>query len=334
MNLSEEKYKNYTLTREMLETPDIIRNFDHEAVKIFAETPNRSKLLFTGEGSSRTFPAKRAVYNNYIHGSPVTVFTEGSLQSMEYFLDEVSVFGSSNSGRTKELISLMEYLRDKGHEQRFGLTSEENSLLKEYCNKTYVLSCGKEKAVAATKSVIEQALFYDALLSSLRGESLCELDAFADSFQTVLETRVSREIFNHLAEADMIYFAGRNNGVAEELALKTNEIIRKKSAYLEGTYAVHGIEEVMTERDVLVWIDPFENEIEKFSGALTNGVGVKIMAISSSMIPLPGFKIPDVGRYAEYIQLAAGWNLLVETGIAMGVDMDKPLRARKIGNEY
>jgi len=34
-----------------------------------------------------------------------------------------------------------------------------------------------------------------------------------------------------------------NNGVAEELALKTNEITRKKSAFLEGTFAVHGIEE-------------------------------------------------------------------------------------------
>ena len=47
------------------------------------------------------------------------------------------------------------------------------------------------------------------------------------------------------------YFSGRNNGVAEEITLKTNEITRKKSSYLEGTYAVHGIEEVLGKQDVI-----------------------------------------------------------------------------------
>jgi glucosamine--fructose-6-phosphate aminotransferase (isomerizing) len=44
--------------------------------------------------------------------------------------------------------------------------------------------------------------------------------------------------------------------------------------------------------------------------------------------------IPEGGEYAEYIQLAAGWNILVETGLALEIDLDKPKRARKIGNEY
>ena len=55
-----------------------------------------------------------------------------------------------------------------------------------------------------------------------------------------------------IARAGTIYFAGRNDGVAEELTLKTNEITRKKSDYLEGTYAVHGIEEVMNPDDVVI----------------------------------------------------------------------------------
>ena len=32
--------------------------------------------------------------------------------------------------------------------------------------------------------------------------------------------------------------------------------------------------------------------------------------------------------------MAAGWNVLVETGIRLGVDLDKPERARKVGNEF
>jgi glucosamine--fructose-6-phosphate aminotransferase (isomerizing) len=32
--------------------------------------------------------------------------------------------------------------------------------------------------------------------------------------------------------------------------------------------------------------------------------------------------------------MAAGWNVLVEAGLALGVNLDKPLRARKVGNEF
>ena len=56
---------------------------------------------------------------------------------------------------------------------------------------------------------------------------------------------IDTEIIERACEAATIYFAGYNDGVAEELTLKTNEITRKKSDYLEGSYAVHGIEEVM-----------------------------------------------------------------------------------------
>jgi glucosamine--fructose-6-phosphate aminotransferase (isomerizing) len=52
-------------------------------------------------------------------------------------------------------------------------------------------------------------------------------------------------------ESATIYFAGYNDGVAEELTLKTNEITRKKSDFLEGTYAVHGIEEEMDTNDIV-----------------------------------------------------------------------------------
>ena len=34
------------------------------------------------------------------------------------------------------------------------------------------------------------------------------------------------------------------------------------------------------------------------------------------------------------VQLAAGWNLLVEAGLKLGINIDKPERARKVGNEF
>jgi glucosamine--fructose-6-phosphate aminotransferase (isomerizing) len=196
------------------------------------------------------------------------------------------------------------------------------------------LKCGKEDAVAATKSVFEQGLFYDSLLRKLYGEKMEGLKELSEKTEQALTTRIESGITEIIRKARVIYFAGRNNGVAEELALKTNEITRKKSAYLEGTFAVHGIEEIMDKSEVLIWIEPFSSEQEKFNECLVKGVGMNIIAVSTKKSMFPTIIIPDGGQYSEYIQLAAGWNILVETGISLGIDLDKPERARKIGNEY
>jgi glucosamine--fructose-6-phosphate aminotransferase (isomerizing) len=206
--------------------------------------------------------------------------------------------------------------------------------LAEISTKAHVLSCGPEKAVAATKSVVEQALFYQAVLAKLRKTTLDNLPAAASAIKEALETSIDSEHVKAVAKAPVIYFSGRNDGVAEELTLKTNEITRKKSAFLEGTYAVHGIEEVMNPDEVVILVEPFPDEEEKFAQVLSKGVGMKVIAISSRQTSFPTIRIPSVKGYDEYVQLAAGWNLLVEVGIALGIDPDKPVRARKVGNEF
>jgi glucosamine--fructose-6-phosphate aminotransferase (isomerizing) len=335
MNRIEEKYNRYALVREMLETPGIIRSFDPSDAGIFLEEiASRKGLFLTGEGSSRIFPAKRTIAASLKKGSSLSVMTEGATQAEEYCLDDFAVFAASNSGQTKEVIRLVTYLRGKNHKGVFGLTANLNTKLEELAVITQVLKCGKENAVAATKSVIEQALFYDSLLRLFRKEKMEGLEELSDITETALTLKIDQKIIDVIHKADVIYFAGRNNGVAEELALKTNEITRKKSAFLEGTFAVHGIEEVMNKNEVLIWIDPFSEEQDKFRECLIDGVGMNVIAVSSASTNFPTIQIPDGREYAEYVQLAAGWNILVETGIALGIDLDKPERARKVGNEY
>jgi glucosamine--fructose-6-phosphate aminotransferase (isomerizing) len=137
-----------------------------------------------------------------------------------------------------------------------------------------------------------------------------------------------------IANAGTIYFAGRNDGVAEELTLKTNEITRKKSDYLEGTYAVHGIEEVMNPDDVVIFINPFPAELEKIRETLVKGVGLRVFAVAPQDTIFPTIKVRDVGEYSTYVYLGVGWNILIEVGIALGINLDKPVRARKVGNEF
>jgi glucosamine--fructose-6-phosphate aminotransferase (isomerizing) len=335
MNLKEEKYNKYALVREMMETPAIVKAFDPAAVAGFvAPVKARKGLFLTGEGSSRIFPAKRSIWASLKWDFSKPVTTEGSTQAEEYNLKDFAVFAASNSGQTKEVIRLATALKKKNHGAVFGLTANPKTKLEEIADGTHVLKCGKEDAVAATKSVVEQGLFYDALLRTLHGVKMEGLNDFAKKTEEALTLKIAPEITGIIKKATKIYFAGRNNGVAEELALKTNEITRKKSDYLEGTFAVHGIEEVMDKSEVVIWIEPFGAEEEKFNECLVKGVGMNIIAVSTKKTMFPTIIIPDGGEYAEYVQLAAGWNILVETGIALGIDLDKPERARKVGNEY
>jgi glucosamine--fructose-6-phosphate aminotransferase (isomerizing) len=335
MNLKEEKYSRYALVREMLETSEVVRKFDTAAGKLYAEKSKAKKGLFlTGEGSSRIFPAKRLMYNNLQWGAPLSIYTDGSTQAIEYKLQDLAVFGASNSGQTKEIIRLFMKLREEGHDALFGLTANYNTKLASLSHDTHVLGCGKEDAVAATKSVIEQGLFYDVVARHMLDKCFCGFDELPEHIERALTLEIDPEIVKSVAGADMIYFAGRNDGVVEELTLKTNEITRKKSDFLEGTYAVHGIEEVMDKNEVAIIVEPFPSEEEKFMQCLVKGVGMKVIAISTHQTSFPTVIIPDGGKMASYVQLAAGWNLLVDIGLALGIDLDKPVRARKIGNEF
>ena len=47
---------------------------------------------------------------------------------------------------------------------------------------------------------------------------------------------VDKKIISILSKSPLIYFAGRNNGVAEEATLKTNEITSQNSLLISKKY--------------------------------------------------------------------------------------------------
>lgn len=336
MNRKDAKYTKFALSSEMMETPGIIEKFNFaqaaEAEKALAK---KKKAFFTGEGSSRIFPAKQFMYQVMRSGAKLQAATEGSRQAMEYDLSDFAVFAASNSGKTKEIVLLARELKAKGHKAIFSLSAFADTPLGQESTAAYVLSCGKEQAVAATKSVVEQALFYQALLDRVTGANALPGKAkkLAAAYQEAMSLPIPPAILKKLTGANTLYWSGRNAGAAEELTLKTNEITRKRSGYLEGTYAVHGIEEVMSAQDAVIIVEPFEAEEEKFEEVLVKGVGLTVVAVSARQTRFPTIRIPSVDGLDEYVRLAAGWNLLIEIGLALGINLDKAERARKVGNE-
>ena len=331
---NEEKYTKFALVREMMETPEILRSFKLDgAEEAAAQIEKAGKLFLTGEGSSRLFPAKNIMAQAMRDGVDIEISTEGAMQAMEYDLSSFVVAAASNSGQTKEVILLVKGLMEAGHDKILGLTANKSTKLESLANQTFVLSCGKEDAVAATKSVAEQAIFYQALIAKIQGRSL-DVASLGYACEDALTQTIDESIVKDIAKAGRIYFAGRNDGVAEELTLKTNEITRKSSDFLEGTYLLHGVEEVMNAGDAVILIDPYRSELELIKKFISDGVGAKVIAVATEDTIFPTIKVKDVGELTTYVFLAAGWNILVEVGIALGIDLDKPERARKIGNVF
>lgn len=326
--------KDYSLINEMFETVNIISEFDESKTKNIAKRILEKKhIMLTGEGSSRIFPSKNFIYKAMTIGLDMPIITDGSYQASEYDLSKYAVLIASNSGKTKEAVSLIKKLQGEGHDCIFGVTANDKTPIADLPNESIVLGCGSENAVAATKSVVEQALVYHSILANMIGcDCFSKKKEAAAYCEKILSENYSEEIIEKVANARTICFAGRNDGVAEELTLKTNEITRKRSDFYEGTYALHGVEEVMSADDVVVFIEPFESEFEKMNDVFIKGVGASIVAISSKDTPFPTIKLPTLKGFDNYFRLLAGWNLLVQVGLKLGVDLDHPVRARKIGN--
>ena len=337
MNTSDNTYGSFALVREMLQTAESVADFEAPGLtEIAADIAGSGRLMMTGEGSSRIFPAKSIMAHARRCGWDITLATDAGHQCCEYDLAGWSVFALSNSGRTAEVIGLFQQLSESGHRNRYSLSATPDSPLEQLATRGCVLNCGKEDAVAATKSVAEQALFYRSLLEHVAGTPTLadRRKDLADQITTALTTQIKPELVERIARAGTIYWAGRNDGVSEELTLKTNEITRKKSDFLEGTYAVHGIEEVMDADDVVLWVEPQAKSEDKFREVLCDGVGLDVITVASRETSFPTIQIPDAGDLGEFVQLAAGWNILVEVGINLGINLDEPERARKVGNEF
>ncbi len=328
--------------KEMLESPDIIRKFDLEITKKIAKRIGSRRIIFTGMGSSVLFPANNAKNRAFMLNikNRVEVYFASDLLSYNDFSDTFVIL-CSNSGMTKETIMLFDHIKKNGA-KAVAVTAVENSILAKKCKDKIIMKCGFEKGVAATKSVIEQALILESLIFNIAKNQGIKINfdeirkALVDTSRKVqwnINIRVPGNMLKVLAEAASIYFIGRQTGVADEITLKSHEIARKSAFFYPDTHIVHGIEESI-ESNPMVIFEPFKfrkfiNDFKRFS----KRTNCKLFGIDSQKF-IEGIKIRSNTYFENYCLLTAGWGLLRCVAKNQGVDIDKPKKALKIGNPY
>ena len=166
MNLQDNKYNKFFLIKEMLETGEIIKRLDIEKILSYEKEVKKERIFITGEGSSRIFPAKKIMYEARKKGYKEYFYTDCASQALEYKLLDSTVFVASNSGKTKEDLELIRKLKIQNHDNIITIVANAGTPIMNEAHISYLLTCGNENAVPATKTVVEQALFYDLLFGN------------------------------------------------------------------------------------------------------------------------------------------------------------------------
>ena len=291
------------------------------------------RIILTGMGSSMIFPAKQAKNRAMKLGlnNKVEAYFASDLFQYSDFSDTV-LFLSSNSGESKEIILFLEHALKHGGEC-IAITAVADSTLAQRCSSKIVLRCGFEQGVAATKSVVEQALINDSLIFNLaKAQGLevnfeylqAELLKTAKSIADNVNLEFPPDLIQAVAKSQQLFFIGLENGVAEEIALKASEISRKLAIYYPDTQIVHGVQEVIdggttilcAYQELLSYLADFE----KFS-----------QQTNTQLIVLGA----DTGSpFGNYSLLASGWGFLCSLANSLKIDIDHPLKAQKVGNSY
>ncbi len=328
--------------QEMLESKQVMLNFDFNITKEIAQKIGNSRIIFTGMGSSLIFPGKQAKNRalKFNLKNKIETFFASYLFEYTYFSDSY-IFLCSDSGKTKEVILLLEYVQSKGA-KCIAVTAVSDSILAQRADEKIFLSCGFEKGVAATKSVIEQGLVYDSLifhLAKIQGKDVnfdqlkSELNLAAEAVEKNINAKVDEQLLQVLVDVQHYFMVGLETGVAEEITLKSYEISRKMALFFPDTHIVHGPEEAIEEGCAIIFdpasLQDYISDFEKFA----EKTHTKLIGIGADNL-IAGLKVELNETFKNYCLLSGGWGLLRNVGNKLGIDIDHPIKASKVGNPF
>jgi len=321
------------LEQEIKEGVDFLAKFKSQQVLDFVSRI-KPPVLFAAMGSSFYLPTGRAEsLANEFKKHPHVGFI---LASEGYIIDPnswESVVLISNSGKTREILELAKKFP---HEKVFAITGSRTSDLGKVAGHIYELQTGKEKAVSATKSIIEQTLICEGIIRNFAGEknfTKIDLAPISRAMRENFKKKIPTSLLVNISGARTIYFVGGHGGIGEEIALKFVELAKKKAKFIPGTQILHGAEEVIERGDVifLLFAERYKNYFDRFKSLkekthchiYTIGKDVSFAEIALEIELVSGFK--------PYCMLPYFWNMLTQFAKLKGFSLDKGEKIAKVG---
>jgi len=318
---------------EMQEGVHYLKTLETDAILDFIKNI-KPPVLVAAMGSSFYMPSGRGQATiNELKSHPDVRFilaSEGyNINSKTYN----SLVLMSNSGQTREVLGLAKKFPK---EKVFAVTSSKSSPLGRAAHKVYLLQSGKEKAVAATKSIIEQAVVAECLVRYLAGEDILsskELKNVSSAMAKNISCEIDPKLLILISGARTVYFTGGSLGIGEEVALKFNELAKKKTKYIPGTQILHGSEEVIERGDVvfILFADRYKPYYDRFI-SMREKTGCYIFTIGNgSKLSEFGLDLELVDGFKPYCILSYFWNILTKFALTKGFSLDKGEKIVKVG---
>jgi glucosamine--fructose-6-phosphate aminotransferase (isomerizing) len=338
--LSEIRGQPHALTR-LLEHAD---SYERVAAEIARRSPAVIRLV--GHGSSDA----AASYGVYAFGVMAGLTAVRDSISLTVYYDagiDVSssvVIALSQSGQTQDVVEYVNRLRSRGA-YTVAVTNDARSALAQASDTTLPLLAGPERAVAASKTYMNQL----ASLALLAGAAAGKGAKVADDLRRVAAQMAEMldpvglragEIAPAFTYVERMFVIGRGFelATAREVALKLTETCRLSAEPLTATDLAHGPVAAI-EALFPVWAIASHDEtlgavVEATERARAAGSTLVASGSAAAKIPGAAFTLP-VPRpprpaYAPLLSVVAGQLFSAALARAKGLDADKPAQLTKV----
>jgi len=306
------KNMDFHVEKEIREIPDTLRKRRKLSLEEFASVMEEP-IFITGMGSSIILPGNNLEKINELSGMNFKINHSTEVSNV----NTSTVIALSNSGETKETVLALKNAKAK---KKFAITRNKNSSLAKVSKHFIHMICGDEKAVAATKSVVEQTYIVVQLFLEKVGKYKPISSSEISQVEKNLKLDFKDGIIKKFVNADKVIVIGRR-GLSGEIALKFKEIARISSEHEIGTEILHGPATTIRKNSIILIVNP-----EMFTGyekLLKKKVKCEVFSIKD-------LGITGDGIYSEIIRFSGLLKFICEIGKEKKLDLDNPEGLSKI----
>jgi glucosamine--fructose-6-phosphate aminotransferase (isomerizing) len=340
------------LFREIHQQPEAVRRFlaqqENNVIEIARKILKRNitHIIIAARGTSDN----AARYAQYLFGAnnqiPVALATPSlyTLYEKPPVLQDALVVGISQSGRSPDIVSVIETSRKQG-QPTLAITNDPKSPLAQAAEWVIELHAGEEKAVAATKtyttSLAALALLSTALLDDQsRRDDLNRAPLWMQSALSITTENLGRiERYTYISRSAVIG-RGYNYSTAFETALKIKELTRIVTEPYSSADFLHGPISVLEAgfRFPLLVIAPSgktKDDLERFIVAVKErGVDSVVISDDSEILSLANvpYRLPDgIPEWlSPIVAIIPGQLVALQLTLARGLNPDQPVGLKKV----